>query len=125
MKKSLLELYALLVCFAMVASFTISLGIGLYDIAEVAAPELTLGSISFEKHSTNEAFTANWSQAKLQNHSPEQIKTLREESYQISIIAKRREAYQSLVATSIVIAISVVVFAIHWKIAKKSRIGRK
>ena len=42
MKKSMIEIYALAVCFVCIASGGIVLGVGVYDVIQVAAPEMTL-----------------------------------------------------------------------------------
>jgi hypothetical protein len=55
MKKSIVEIYALAVCFATIVCFVISLGIGLYDIVEITNPEFTMKSYAYEKHQTNDA----------------------------------------------------------------------
>ena len=41
MKTSILEIYALTVCFATLMCFAICLGIGLYDIVQINFPEFT------------------------------------------------------------------------------------
>ena len=55
-KKSLLEIYALAVCFVTVVCFVIALGIGLYDLVELAYPEFSLSSYEYERHQSDEAF---------------------------------------------------------------------
>lgn len=56
MKKSLLELYALVVCFVTVICFSVSLGTGLYDMLQIKNPEFTVDSSSFERHQNNDMF---------------------------------------------------------------------
>jgi hypothetical protein len=41
MGKSLVEIYALAVCFFAIICFVIALGIGVYDIIELSNPELS------------------------------------------------------------------------------------
>lgn len=121
MKKSLLEIYALAVCFVTITCFAISLGIGIYDIVELSAPGFTMKSYDYELHKTNEIFTRNWKEEKREKYSEEEITKLREESYQVAIDKERRDAIQSLIRVLIIILIDVVIFFIHWSVAKKAR----
>ena len=120
MKKSLLEIYTLAVCFVTIICFAVSLGIGVYDILEMANPELTLKSYAYERHQTNEAFTRNWSKDKEKPSEPE-ITLMREESYSVALKAERRDAVQSFIRVLIVILIDVVIFLVHWRLARRAR----
>lgn len=120
MKKSLLEVYALAVCFVTIVCFAVALGIGLYDLVELGNPEFTLSSYVFERHQSNEAFVRPWSKEK-KRPSKEEITKQREESYQIELRKEQRSALQSLVQILIIIVIDVVVFSVHWRLAKRTR----
>lgn len=121
MKKSLLEIYALAVCFVTIICFAVSLGIGLYDVLEMSAPKFTLKSADFERHQTNEAFTRGWNEEKRKKYTEEEIDGLREASYQVALAKEKRDAAQSLIRIIIIIFIDLVLFFIHWKIAKRAR----
>jgi len=121
MKKSLLEIYALSVCFVTIICFAVSLGIGIYDVLEMSAPKFTLKSCDFEKHQTNEAFTKRWKEKKREKYTEEEIVNLREESYQVALSKEKRDAIQSLIRVLIIILIDMVIFIIHWKVAKSTR----
>ena len=56
MKKSILEIYALAVCFVALLCFVIALGIGVYDLIQITNPEFTLNAYEYERHQSNEAF---------------------------------------------------------------------
>lgn len=119
MKKGLLEIYALSVCFVALVCFVISLGIGIYDIVEITSPEFTLRTYVYEKHQTNKMFTRNWPEGK-PLLSDEEITKQRKESYTIAIRTERRDALQSFTRVTIIILIDIVVFFVHWKIAKRA-----
>jgi hypothetical protein len=121
MKKTLLEVYALAVCFVTITCFAISLGVGIYDVIELNAPEFTMKSCDYEKHQTNENFSRNWDEEKRQKFSEERITKLREDSYQVAIEKEKRDAIQSLLQILIIISIDTIIFLIHWLIARKSR----
>jgi len=50
-----------------------------------------------------------------------EITKLREESYQTELRKEQRSAMQSLVQILIVLVIDVVVFFVHWRLAKRAR----
>jgi hypothetical protein len=56
MKKSLLEIYALAVCFVTIVCFVVAIGIAIYDIIQIANPEFTMKSHEYNKHQSNDAF---------------------------------------------------------------------
>ena len=120
MKKSLLEIYALAVCFVTVVCFVIALGIGLYDLVELAYPEFSLSSYEYERHQSDEAFMRHWPKDKKRPLEGEVTK-LREESFRTELRKEQRSAMQSLVQILIVLAIDVVVFFVHWRLAKRAR----
>ncbi len=120
MKKSLLDVYALAVCFVTIVCFAVALGIGLYDLVELSNPEFTLSSHMFERHESNEAFVRHWSKDK-KRPSEEEITKPREESYRIELRKEQRSALQSLVQVVIIMVIDVVVFFLHWRLAKHAR----
>ena len=119
MKKSLLEIYSLAVCFVAIICAAISLGIGAYDILELSNPELTLKSRQYQIHQTNEAFTRRWSKDE-EKPSEEEITIIREKSYSVALEAERRDALQSLIRMIIILLIDLTIFMIHWKLAKRT-----
>ena len=130
MKKSILEVYALAVCFFTVACFVVALGIGLYSLVQIANPEFTLDSEQYNRHQTNDAF---WNSnpifapsldgdGKQKARPPEsELTKQRLESYELAIKAEKRNGSQSLVKTLIVVLIDIAVFYAHWRIAKRVR----
>jgi len=120
MKKSLLEIYSLAVCFVTIICVAVTLGIGIYDILEMSNPEMTLRSYAYQNHQTNEAFTKNWSKDK-ERPSEEKITIIREKSYSVALEAERRDAVQSLIRVLIILLINFAIFIVHWKLAKRTR----
>jgi len=120
MKKSLLEIYALAVCFVTVICFAIVLGIGLYDILEMSNPEMTIKSYQYQRHQTNEAFTRNKSK-KFVKRSESEITEIREKSYSVALKAEQRDGIQSFIRVLIIMLINVIIFLIHWRLGKYAR----
>ncbi|TXH65423.1 MAG: hypothetical protein E6Q88_13820 [Lysobacteraceae bacterium] len=59
MKKTILEIYALAVCFAAVVCATVTLGFGLWSVLEIAMPEFTINGYTYARYQDNESFRPN------------------------------------------------------------------
>ncbi len=129
MKKGWLEIYALAVCFFAIACFVIVLGIGIWDIVKVAAPDFTMHSANWEKHQTDEAFKEALIQASRYDPDKETyvppegaaLTKAREESYARTIRSERRDGFQGIVRNLIILVIDIVVFLVHWMAAARAR----
>ena len=120
MKKSLLEIYSLAVCFVTMICFAVSLGIGIYDVLEMSNPELTLTSYLYQQHQTNEEFTKYWPKDR-EKPADQEITKMREKSYEMSLAAEKRDAMQSFIHVLIIMLIDMGIFFVHWKFAKRAR----
>lgn len=129
LKKTILEIYALSVCFITVVCFVVALGLSIYGVIGIANPEFTMNSWAYTQHQTNDAF---WnsppgdpfrsSDEKMRTRPSDADLTLqREQSYVRAVATERREGAQSVVKTMIVIVIDLVVFLFHWLIARRAR----
>ncbi len=131
MKKSILEIYALSVCFVTLVCFVIALGIGIYDLIQITNPEFTLNPYEYERHRSNEAFGRS-PRIEMRGVAPgvpigstkpseEELTRQREESYQAVIRSERRSGIQSLTIVGIVMVIDLCVFVVHWLLSKRTR----
>jgi hypothetical protein len=125
MKKTILEVYAMAVCFGAIICFVITLGIGIYDIIEIAYPEFTLRSYDLTRHQTNDAY---WASIRNRSDKPgtprpseEALTKERLESYRWAIVSERRDGLQSLTRCIIILLINSFIFTIHWIIARRAR----
>jgi len=137
MKKSVLEMYALAICFVTLICFVIALGIGIYNMIRIVNPEFTLSAYEYERHQSNRAFRgfsgielrmelrglAPARPAEISEPSDEELTRQREQSYQNVMRAEQRRGTQSLTMVGIVIFIDLMVFAVHWLLARKARIS--
>ena len=129
MKKSILEIYALAVCFVAVIVFTITLGIGVYNIVELVNPELTMNAWEWEKYQSNDTFfeqmPRNYDEKgnidNRNDYDEDEITQKRENGYKIAIKSTRRGALQSIIRVLIILVINIMIFVPHWKLAKRSR----
>lgn len=117
MKKPVLEIYTMTVCFVTLMCFTIALGVAIYDIVKISDPGFTLPSHVYERHQSNDAFVKNADE----QYSQEKITRLREDSYEVALQAEKRSGVQSMVLALIIMLIDVAVFLPHWYIAKRVR----
>ena len=134
-KKPILEIYALAVCFLALMCFVIALGIGVYDLIQITNPEFTINVFEYERHQSNEAFdTVRGSPGRaLRGIAPgipieqpterpeEEVTQQREESFRTALRSERRRGMQSLIQIVIILVIDVLVFVPHWLLARKRR----
>jgi hypothetical protein len=127
LKKTILEVYALAVCFFAVACFVVTLGIGLYDIVQIVAPEFTLNRYQYERYQSNDAFRAapdaipGKDEKERKALSEEEITRRREAGYAQALRAERHDGKQSLLSMAIIMLVDAIAFVIHWEIGKKAR----
>jgi hypothetical protein len=113
--RSLIQIYALMVCFCSLMCFVVALGIGAYDVIEVAAPEFTLHGATALYESYQVAPDPK------ETRSEAEIAAARAEQHRQTVIFTRHSAIQSLIFVGIVCAIDLMVFGIHWWIARREQ----
>ena len=133
MKKSFVEIYGLAVCFVTLLCFVIALGVGIYDLLQVAFPEFTLNAYEYERHQSNDSFrnappvfrsVPRIAEAvPIPEDTEDEITRQREDSYRSVLRFERRRAGQSLVMVGIVMLIDVLVFLPHWILARRARVS--
>ena len=129
MKKSVLEIYALAVCFVGVIAIVISLSISIYSLVEVIYPDFAVNQWEFQKHLSNDKFWEDYRNIKYNstlNEEPvrpseEELTRLRNESYSLVLINAKRDSTQILIRSIIFLTISLLFFTLHWKLFKKSQ----
>ena len=120
MKKSILEIYALAVCFATVVCLVIALGVASYNIIGIFKPEFTMSVYEYDKYQSNDAFWKDYS--KNEQRPPEGELTLkRMENYKLALHSEYRDAWQGLIKATLVVIFDVIFFIIHWRIARRAR----
>ena len=135
MKKTVVEIYALAVCFVTVVCFVVSMGFGSYGVIGMVSPEFTMSSLTYTQHQTNDAFwsaPSGWSgpigarfrgpgETLKERPSEPELTKQREESYARALASERRDNAQVAVKALIVIVIDLVVFLCHWLVARRAR----
>ena len=123
-KRTLLEFYAFAVCFINVLIGSIAFGIIIYAMTSIVAPKLTLPSWEHSRYQSNDEFIATRPDIesfsdKSKNMSEQEITEAREAAYRIALKGEQREGLQDIVRYSIVLLIQVILFMVHWKLAKR------
>ena len=150
MKKPILEIYALAVCFVALVCFVIALGIGVYDLIQIANPVFTINAYEYDRHQSNEAFrrfpgfpglhgmvgfpafgsggatggVVIEPGIPIEPTTPaveEEVTRQREESYEATLRSEQRRGMQSFLRVVIVLVIDVLVFVPHWFLARRTR----
>jgi hypothetical protein len=133
MKKTVLEIYALAVCFVTLVCFVVSLGIGVYSVIQIANPEFTMTSGQYDQYQSNDAFWSSRARRegyrsdeeykKMQRPSDDELTKKRQEGFAIGIKSEQRDGAQSFVKVLIVVLINIAVFFAHWVIARRARVN--
>lgn len=134
MKKTAIEIYALLICFSAMVCLSINAGLVIYNIVSLANPELTLSDYQYQDHQTNDSYWRyrsgrsgvmqinDWTPHPKETNNPakqrpteDKLTQQRLASYQNALDAEARSATSKLIFEFIVIFISSILFFIHWR----------
>lgn len=123
MKKTLVELYALTVCFGAMGFVAVHSAQGLYDVVCIVAPRTTLSGYVLWSYETNERFLESWRRNHKDEPAPDDahVTELRLEEMAAEIRSQKQDRTQDLVKSLCFIVVNLSVFGIHWRIAKKQR----
>ena len=128
MKKTILEIYALAVCFFTVGCFIVTIGMALWDVVEISAPEFTISNSSYQCHQTDQDYRRcfsserQYSREKTPEIFPEGqgLTDKRTNAYERILKQERRQALQSVVQKFIILIVNASVFFFHWRVAMKA-----
>jgi hypothetical protein len=130
MKKTILEIYALAVCFVTVTCFVVSLGVAGYSLIQISKPDFTMRSYEYNQFQSNDTFWKDCGhryctdeEKKNPRPSESDLTKQRQEAFDRALVSERRDRVQTLVKTLIIILIDIVTFLIHWVLAKRARVN--
>ena len=133
MKKTVFEIYSSLVCFVAITCCSVWLGTGLYSMAGIFEPEITLDSWTYQRHQSNQHFQPLLEEpiflgpsstievnkpGQIENLSGNEISKKRLESYQLELQSEVRKKQQTLIKSLIAVFICLPLFFIHWRFVK-------
>jgi hypothetical protein len=118
MGRSTIQIYALCVCFFSLMCFVVALGVGLYDGVQMTAPQFFLTQHHDNMYRSNENYLIY--RPDLKSMPGPELDRLRVKEFGEAVASQRKAAVQSLVLVTIILLIDSVVFAVHWRIAKRA-----
>lgn len=127
MKKNILEIYSLAVCFIAVVCFVFVSAVAIYDAVQVINPEFTLSRHQYERYLNNEGFIQSSQPATVENRAAlkmlphEEIARRRTSELKRVLRAERHEGKQNLFRMVVLLLFSAGAFAIHWHIGQGAR----
>lgn len=135
MKKTILEIYALLICFGAVICLSVNVGMAIYSVIGIKYPEITMGSFQYQIHQNNDNYWQEQSGRfvdELQindTHSNKKIPRQRPieailtqqrlDSYQTQRTVEKRNRLQDIIREIIISIISVLLLIVHWRFMRK------
>jgi hypothetical protein len=120
-RKNLLEIYALTVCFASVMFLIITVAICLYQAVRIAAPSVTVSGWTHERSSSDEAFLSTWPQGRPLPEATT-LPRLRSEALRSALDSERHDGSQSFLQSFMYAIVAGVVFWLHWRLARRERL---
>ena len=128
MKRSLVQIYALGVCFICAACMAISISFFLYGIAQIAVPSFTLSGYQYERHADVTAYRQSQIEREPESMrleyaemSPEKLEAERRQSLERHIATESRSGYQTILRCGIIFAVFACVFFLHWRLSRRQR----
>ena len=135
MKKTVLEVYAMAVCFVTVVCFVVASAIALYAVLGMARPEFTMPAHTYESFLSNDAYYQFYEGSRVARVFPGREKEnavrppeatltrLRTEAFARAVLMEARDNTQTLVKSLLVMLVDALVFAAHWMLARRSRVS--
>ena len=127
MRKSILEIYALTVCFFAVVCFVVVSALAVHDAVQIIHPEFTMSRHQYERYMSNEAFIqavltgAAESRASLKTLPRDEITRYRVSEYKRVLHAERHDGKRNFFKMLVILVIDAIAFAIHWQIGHGAR----
>lgn len=131
MQRSIVQIYAALVCFVTVVCFAIALGFLLYACVKVAAPSVTMNASEYQTYQSDDLFWERRLQRTM--YAPEgratessrppdsELKDQRLSAYRLAMAAERRSGIQTIIRATIICLIDILLFGFHWRLIRPTR----
>jgi hypothetical protein len=117
-KKNLLEVYALVACFASMIFLVVSVAICLYQFLRIVEPSVTVGAYAYEQSMSDEQFLQAWPNGR-PAPEPSTISRLRRESLESALRYERHEGLRSFLQSLMFAIAAGLVFRLHWALAQR------
>lgn len=143
MKKTAIEVYALIICLGAMACLAVNTGLVIYNVVSLVKPDLAISNYQYTNHQSNDNywqhqfdrlnsmqisdFTLKSKEGKKRIQRPieSELTKQRINSYQNVINAEKRSATRDLIFESIIILVSVILVFTHWHFVLHRKQGIK
>jgi hypothetical protein len=119
-KKSLLEIYALAVCFAAALVILFNGAMSLNYIVRIVNPNLTVSSYEYDRSLTDEAYLSNWPTGR-PLPDPASVPKLRAEAFDAALRSEQQNGRRDLIESLTYVIAGLIAFGIHWVLARRIR----
>lgn len=120
MRRSLLEIYALTVCFASVMFLIVTVAMCLNEGVRMAAPSATVSGWTYERSLSDEAFLSTWPKER-PHPDASTLPRLRSEAFRSALDSERHDGLKSFLQSLMYTIVASVVFCLHWTLARRER----
>ncbi|WP_257255203.1 MULTISPECIES: hypothetical protein [unclassified Endozoicomonas] len=132
MRKTILEIYALLICSVTLICFAVTSGIMLYNLVSVVSPEFGLSSHDYKRLNNNDRYWNNIKPScgeyskegcgEAGKRPPEgELTKKREDARKLALEVEARSSMQTFIKSLIVVIIDILIFIPHWIIGRRAR----
>ena len=129
MRKTILEIYALAVCFLALACLVVLLGFAIWNFIGLTAPAFTIDQQQYECHLSEQAYedciSVEYLYSRQFNPKPvpqgAALSAARQASYADLLRAEQRQSLQGLTMQLVMLAIVSLAFLAHWRLARRCR----
>lgn len=118
MKKTLIEIYALLVCFASIFIVIVNAASGGYAAVRAAQPTMTLDGYSYRRSLSDELFMESWP-AQSPRPNPADVPKLRKAMYDQALDVESRAGLNGFTSSLMYVVAAGLVFGLHWRLAQR------
>jgi hypothetical protein len=126
MKRNVLEIYALAVCFFNVACFVIVLGMAVWNVVSIAVPQFTMNNYQWQQFQSDSTYSKQLAMGQSCNKdyvapTGRDLTDARVNALNEALASQRHGDISSLIHNIIILLINVLVFFAHWKLAARAR----
>ncbi len=143
MKKTAIEIYALIICLGAMICLAVNMGLMIYNVVSLVKPDLTISDHQYTTHQNNNNYWQDQSGRSnisrmnifapnpqkdsnpIQRPTESELTKQRLDSYQNVIAIEKRSATRDLIFEFIVILISTILFFTHWRFVLHRKQGVK
>lgn len=129
MKKTILEIYALAVCFLTLACFIVLLGFAIWSFIGLTAPTFTINQQKYDCHLSDQAYedclSVDYLYSRQINPKPvpqgAALGAARQAAYADLLRSEQRQSLRGLTMQLMMLAIVSLAFLAHWRLARRCR----